>query len=142
MPRGKEFTNSERRCILAAMYMGKSIPKIAKEIHRTATGIRAMLKRVVSKRRSGRPRKLSPRDERRIFRIASNSAKSSGQIRSESGVNVSSETIRRLLNSCPYIKRQKMMKAPRLKDEHIRKRLEFASANSERDWSKVGFLST
>ena len=142
MPRGKEFTDFERRYIMAAIYAGKSIPKIAKELHRTAPGIRGMLKRVVSKRRSGRPRKLSLRDERRIIRIASNSAKSAGQIRAESGVNVSCDTIRRLLNSCSCMKRQKMMEAPRLKHEHIWKRLEFASANAERDWSKVGFLST
>lgn len=139
MPHGKQFNDFERDRILASRTTGFSYRQIAKKLHRSASGIRDFINRRVSKRRTGRPPKLSITDKRRIIRTALNSEKSSNQIKSECSLPVCSRRIRRILNDCPYIQRRKLKKAPSLCRIDVQNRLNFAAENTERDWSKVSF---
>lgn len=53
------------------------------------------------KKRSGRPRKIFARDERRIVILASNAVKSLREITAECGWNVSRDTVNRVLTAPP-----------------------------------------
>jgi hypothetical protein len=52
---------------------------------------------------------------------------------------VSSRTIRRVISRNPNLVRQKMKPAPKLTEEHKRRRLEFARNNMDRNWDSVSF---
>lgn len=144
MPRGKELTVVEKAQIEALRTAGKSYTFIANQLHRSKGCIQDFVTKRRSyglKRRSGRPKKLTEREERHISRIASNSTKSANEIKRECQLQVSKGTIIRALNRNPNLKREKMMSAPKLKMEHKIQRLEFAKKNMRTDWDMVRTLT-
>lgn len=147
MPRGLEFSEIEKGQIVALRREGKSYGNIAELLGRTKAGIQSFVNRLSSDgqllpkcRRSGRKKKLSPRQERLIARAASNSMKSSAQIKNECQLDVSTSTIRRSIQRTPHLRREKMMSAPRLLPRHKHQRLDFGAKNMNRDWKQVIFV--
>ena len=88
-------------------------------------------------KRKPKKSKVSGREKRRIVQLASNSSKSLKTIKSDLGLNVCKETIRKVPKDSPHIVRSKMNKAPNLKLVHKQKRMEFARENMARDWEQV-----
>ncbi len=101
----------------------------------------------ISQRRPGRPRKLTPRQERLLMRRVeenrhASSLQLSKEVESQTGVTISHDTIRRTLqgngmHGC------RPRKKPLLKPRHKKARLEFARAHADKDedyWS--GLLYT
>jgi transposase len=140
MPRGTELTEFEKGQIQAYNDAGKSNREIARLLRRSEFVVRNFLKNPEAygtRKRSGRPSKVSERDKRRIYRAASNSTASSSKIKRDLGLNVHPKTIRRVISKNPNLVRRKMKRAPALKEVHKRQRLEFARRNMNKDWSKV-----
>ncbi len=91
----------------------------------------------ISQRRPGRPRKLTPRQERLLMRRVeenrhASSLQLSKEVESQTGVTISRDTTRRTLQRngmhgcCPR-------KKPLLKPRHKKARLEFARAHADKD---------
>lgn len=140
MARGKKLTEKEIGKIEALHKRNISIKKIAEELKRSRHVILNYLKNPNTygkKHSSGRKRKLSKQDERRIARKASNSTKSLVQIKSELQLDVHKTTIWRSLKRNSFITYERMNKAPRLLQRHKDSRLEFARQNMDRDWKLV-----
>ena len=110
MCRAKGFNDIECPYILAARVIGKIYQKIVKELRHTIDRIQSILKYVVSKRRLTCLLTLSARNQSWIIQTTLNSEKSSSQIQPKYEVDFSSMAIRKVLNSCFYIKRQKITK--------------------------------
>ncbi len=91
----------------------------------------------ISQRRPGRPRKLTPRQERLLMRRVeehrhASSLQLSKKVESQTGVIISRDTIRRTLqrngmHGC------RPRKKPLLKPRHKKARLEFARAHADKD---------
>uniref|UniRef100_A0A182S022 HTH_Tnp_Tc3_2 domain-containing protein n=1 Tax=Anopheles funestus TaxID=62324 RepID=A0A182S022_ANOFN len=91
----------------------------------------------------GRPKKLSPRDERKIVRAAAHSTKGCRQIKNDLRLNVGKTTVWRTLKSSPYIAREIMEKIPSFKPHHKIARLEFATDHMtwNNEWSNMVALT-
>lgn len=140
MPKGKNLTEYEKGQIQAFHQSGISNREIARKSKRSHDVVNKYLKNPAaygSKKRSGRPKKVTPRQQRRIINTASNSTITINKIRREQDLNVSKSTVSRILNSSPHIVRSKMNVAPRLKPHHITNRLEFARSQMDRNWETV-----
>ncbi len=98
----------------------------------------------ISQRRPGRPRKLTPRQERLLKRRVeenrhASSLQLSKEVESQTGVTISRDTIRRTLqrngmHGC------RPRKKPLLKPRHKKARLEFARAHADKDedyWDSI-----
>ncbi len=102
----------------------------------------------ISQRRPGRPRKLTPRQERLLMRRVeenrhASSLQLSKEVESQTGVTICCDTIRRTLQRngmhgcCPR-------KKPLLKPRHKKAHLEFARAHADKDedyWDYWGCMS-
>lgn len=144
MPRGKTLTEKEKGAIEAYWKSGESMRAIARKINRSHHVVQNFLANPAeygTKKHPGRPSKLSPRDKRKIIATASNTTKSLTQIRNDCNLNVSRETIRRVLKNSPNIVRSKMLTAPLLTPFHKEKRLEFARLNMNRQWNMVSYAA-
>lgn len=118
---------TEKGMIKAYHEAGKSNRWIGNKIHRNESSIRYYLKNGDSKKRKPGPKtKISPKTKRLIIRKASNKAISTSTIKDEIQLNVSKETIRRVIRNSQVLKYQKMMVKPPLKLEHKLKRLQWA----------------
>lgn len=140
MPRTQLLSIREKGQIDVLRRLNYGYKKIAKSIDRSKTCVKNYLKRQAApkpKTRQGRPPKLSARTKARILRLASNSAKTSKEIRDESGASVSPMTIRRVIHSCPHMRRAKLKRSPFLTKLHKQRRCEFARREMTRDWSSV-----
>lgn len=143
MPRSQQLSIAEKAKIDAYRSTGMGYGIIAKNIGRSKCCVEQYIKKsrgYGTKKRSGRPSKVSARDQRRIVNAASNSAKSAREIAAESGISVSKNTICRILKRSQHIVRAKKMPAPRMTASHKEKRLDFAKNEMARDWSKVSFV--
>uniref|UniRef100_A0A7I4Y306 Transposable element Tc3 transposase n=1 Tax=Haemonchus contortus TaxID=6289 RepID=A0A7I4Y306_HAECO len=142
MARGRLFSSDENAPIRALHEAGLSKRAISRRIGRSLCFLQRFLEKPDVPRcntSSGRPRKVTTRDERKILRAVSNSMSSLSQIRSELNLSVSKTTVWRAVRRCENITRQAMKKAPRILDRHREARLEFAEMNLGRDWAKVVF---
>lgn len=137
MPRGRQFSEYERGFIHASVKEGKTFEQIAKDLKRSAAGVRQFAQRKSYQRRSGRPSTISERERRLIIRTASNSDLSSETIRQLCNINATSRTVRNVIRQCPYIRRLKLMKKSRLTKYHEQERLKFARNNMDQDWDTV-----
>ncbi len=98
----------------------------------------------ISQRRPGRPRKLTPRQERLLMRRVeenrhASSLQLSKEVESQTGVTISRDTIRRTLqrNGMHGCRPQKK---PLLKPRHKKAHLEFARAHADKDedyWDSI-----
>ena len=140
MPLALSLSDIEKGQIIAYHDSGMSNRAIAKKLGRSHNVINCFIKnpdRYGTKKRSGRPSVLSPRNKRRILAHASNSMDSCSKIRRDLELDVSSETIRRTINQSGFIKRAKLISALRLTDKHKASRLEFSRKNMQTDFKPV-----
>lgn len=89
----------------------------------------------------GRPKVLSPRDERQILRVLKKNRRTSvGQLKAKSNVAASDSTIKRFLSK-NNIRRKKMKGQPRLSKDHKERRLQFAKEHQtwDEEWTTVIF---
>lgn len=143
MGRGKALTDFERGEIAAFHKSGCSQRDIAQKLNRSNRAIFNELHKDErsEKMKTGRKRKLSDRDERHIVLSASNKRTTSRRIKHDLGLQVSTRTIRRVLEKTEYLTYSKMRRGP-WSDERVKKhRLEWAQHCEETDqeWNTVIF---
>ena len=143
MGRGSELSEEERRLVMNLHNQGVSRREIAKAVGRS----RDSIGRVISRNgagaglRSGRPKKLSDRSERRITRCASNRSISTREIRRSLTLNVSKHTVWRVLKSCDHLRYRKKLAKPPLTVNHMQARFDWSLARLlwNEEWKSVIF---
>lgn len=145
MPKGTELTEFEKGQIQALHDQKIIITDIANQVGRSRRVIANYLKNPagygLKKHKRGRKSKLTNRQKNRIIQTASNSTKSTKEIKEELDLHVHRETVRRIIKNSPHIIRAKMLPAPALKPEHIEKRLTFARNNMGTIWRHVSYFN-
>jgi transposase len=142
MGSGKRLTEYEKGQIDVRRDNGQGYKKIAKALNRSSSAVAKYLNGKTGQTKStGRPKKLSERQERQIIKKASNSFKSLSKIKNELKLNVGKTTVWNTIKKSNVIVRRKLMKAPALTDDHKIRRLKFAKENMATDWSKVNHLN-
>lgn len=145
MPAGKKLTEEEKvRIETLKDHTKLSNRQIASRISRSEKVIRNFLKNRTEygrKKASGRPPKLSNPQKRALIRTASNSLKSSGALREELGLNITSRRVRQILNSCGHLENKKLMPKPKLSPQNIEARKQFAISHMSwtKEWRKIIF---
>lgn len=129
MPRGRELSELEVRKIWFYKGSGKSEREISKILKRSKTAIH----NVLSKRdfygkykRSGRKNKVSARDKRQIFKLATKQNLSTRKITQQTSKNISHMTVWRTLRSNSNVALRKLKRKPRLLKNHKEQRLKWA----------------
>jgi len=110
MGRGKLYTNEEKRRIQALHAEGNNIASIIIKTAKSRKGINNVLWPAVRrgrKKKLGRPRKTTAREDRLLLRKASNSLLSSAQLASLLPSKISKSTVLRRIKGCGYIKFRK-----------------------------------
>ncbi len=150
-PHGREMSQDLRKKIISLHKKGEGYKKISKALlisQNTVAKVVQTFKKdgtaTISQRRPGRPRKLTPRQERLLMRrVEENrhacSLQLSKEVESQTGVTISRDTIRRTLqrngmHGCHPRKK------PLLKPRHKKARLEFARAHADKDeeyWDSI-----
>ena len=152
MVKVKETTIEERHIILDLRKDGKSFRCIAKLVYKPLSTIHYIVKKfnedniVANRPRTGRPSKLSERDERFIVRkIKKNPFESSSSIASELnesyGQNVTARTVRNKIRKSGFRSRV-ARKKPFINKRNQKKRIEFAKTYRSMPnsfWNKVIF---
>jgi transposase len=135
----KELSPYQRAIIIGRAQAGQKPSQIGKELNIPRDTVKYTLQKdpirneAQSIPRSGRPRKLSLRDERAILRILRKNPKITWrELLKESNLNVSKSTYYRMLKR-HNIKKWLAAKRPKLTDIHAEKRLQWALEH--RDWS-------
>ncbi len=136
-PHGREMSQDLRKKIISLHKKGEGYKKISKALlisQNTVAKVVQTFKKdgtaTISQRRPGRPRKLTPRQERLLMRRVeenrhASSLQLSKEVESQTGVTISRDTIRRTLqrNGMHGCRPQKK---PLLNLRHKKARLEFA----------------
>ncbi len=150
-PHGREMSQDLRKKIISLHKKGEGYKKISKALlisQNTVAKVVQTFKKdgtaTISQRRPGRPRKLTPRQERLLMRRVeenrhANSLQLSKEVESQTGVTISRDTIRRTLqrngmHGC------RPRKKPLLKPRHKKARLDFARAHADKDedyWDSI-----
>ncbi len=150
-PHGREMSQDLRKKIISLHKKGEGYKKISKALlisQNTVAKVVQTFKKdgtaTISQRRPGRPRKLTPRQERLLMRRVeenrhASSLQLSKEVESQTGVTISRDTIRRTLqrngmHGCSPRKK------PLLKPRHKKARLEFARAHADKDedyWDSI-----
>lgn len=140
MPRGLKLTEFEKGQIYAFSQQNMPKREIARRLRRSDYVVRNFLRNPQNygtRKRSGRPVLLKPRDQRRIGRAMSNSLISLSKIKQQQTLSASITTIWRAVQSNKNIVRAKMKAAPNLKAHHMKNRDNFARANMAINWKQV-----
>ncbi len=150
-PHWREMSQDLRKKIMSLHKKGEGYKKISKALlisQNTVAKVVQTFKKdgtaTISQRRPGRPRKLTPRQERLLMRRVeenrhASSLQLSNEVESQTGVTISRDTIRRTLqrngmHGC------RPRKKPLLKPRHKKARLEFARAHADKDedyWDSI-----
>lgn len=142
MGRANSLTETEKGQISVLRECGNSQREIAATIGRSQTVISHYLALGDHYgKRSGRPAKVTTRDERRIVHLAQKSL-SIREIASELGNTLSVGTIHGILSKFPYLSWCKRIGQPPLKDSHVSARLDFAQKYmswGDKEWKRVVF---
>ena len=144
MGTGKRLTELEKGKILAYKSEGLSNRSIGKKIHRSNTVINNFFNKKEKYgcvKISGRPKTYTPRDERRILKMSSNSTNTAGTISSYFGPEIKQHTVLRIINKSKNLKRLKMKRCPKLSADDKKLRLEFCKTHMSwiEDWKRVVF---
>lgn len=143
MGRGRDTSEYEKGAIAALSAEGLSIRQIAARLGINRSSVHYQLNHPpeLVRARRGPKKKLSERDERHIFRTASNQMTSSKRIKNDLDLNVSERTVRRYMQSNKYLSWDKMRKGP-WNDARIRRqRLAWCEEvqNMGLEWNNVIF---
>ncbi len=150
-PHGREMSQDLRKKIISLHKKGEGYKKISKALlisQNTVAKVVQTFKKdgtaTISQRRPGRPRKLTPRQERLLMRRVeenrhASSLQLSKEVESQTGMTISLDTIRRTLqrngmHGC------RPRKKPLLKPRHKKARLDFARAHADKDedyWDSI-----
>ena len=142
IPHDSHLSDVEKGKIDAYKDIGLSIRQIVEKINRSSKVVWRYLKNPFGygqKKRPGRPRKLSAREDRRIYRAASNTVTSLARTKESLHIYVCKTSIWNSLKRGGTIVCRKMAPAPKFTADHLRKRLQFARYDAARvtDWTKV-----
>lgn len=143
MPRGKTLTSEEKAQIRALRTAKHSLKNIADQLKRSKSCVYDFLKRDatgITKKRCGRPQKLSPQDKRNIKRNLSKKSVSAKALKLELNLNVSVSTITRAIHKTNCFEYKKRKVAPLITENHRSKRLEWAMAYNRfypHEWDMV-----
>ncbi len=151
-PHGREMSQCHlRKKIISLHKKGEGYKKISKALlisQNTVAKVVQTFKNdgtaTISQRRPGRPRKLTPRQERLLMRRVeenrhASSLQLSKEVESQTGVTISRDTIRRTLQR-NGMHGWRPRKKPLLKPRHKKARLEFARAHADKDedyWDSI-----
>lgn len=152
MPKIKELPFSEKENIIKLFNENNSLGKIGKLVNRKKSTVQYIINKWKSSgcldnsSRSGRPKILSPRDERRILKEVSENPFISAQnlandIAITSGKNVCPETVRKVIRKGGY-KGRVARKKPFISEVNRVKRLKFATEYKDKTidfWKSVIF---
>ena len=136
MAKTRELSTDLRQKIIDSHKKGKGYRKISKELDLSLSTVGNIIRKyknsehaVANLPRSGRPRKLTDGNARWISRKVQKSPfVTRGEIQSElkeAGIDVKKDTISRALNRCGLLSRSPR-KAPLLKRQHVKARLNYA----------------
>lgn len=144
MGSGKTLTATERAKIDAFKEIGLSGREIARRLNRSKTVVNNYLAdpQNYGKNQKGRTGKATtPRENRLILRLASNSTLPATMIRAKSGVSANITTVRRIIQKSDTIQRRKLKKKPVLKPVHKEHRMDFARQHVDwsSEWKRVVF---
>lgn len=144
MPRGTELSEEEKGKVWAFHEMGLSAREIGRRLNRTRTVVLNLIKlrgKYGSKKRSGRKPTLSDRQRREIFKCATNSNMSAGEIQRHLLLSISRRRVQQILHQDERLKYVKRNKFPKLTPRHKTARLNFAEKHQfwEEDWQSVIF---
>jgi transposase len=142
MPKAEQLTEFERGQIAALNATGMPHRQIEASIRRSKTAVTNYLADPENhgrKKRSGRPKKVTPRDRRAILREASNNGSTSTSIKDALNLPCHSSTIKRVLKESPIHKYSKRRGKPTLKPVHKQARIEWAKHHMEfgQKWRNV-----
>src|SRR5438552_4265422 len=129
MPRGSHLTDFEKGQICALESTGKSHRQIAKELKRSHAVIDNYLRDKEgygSKKRKGRPGKLSAKAKRSLVRHLSNTGDTARKAASALGLWVHKKTVLRAIHKAETLKYSKPLSKPPLRQIHKTARLNFA----------------
>ncbi len=150
-PHGREMSQDLRNKIISLHKKGEGYKKISKALligQNTVAKVVQTLKKdgtaTISQRRPGRPRKLTPRQERLLMRRVeenrhASSLQLSKEVESQTGVTISCDTIWRTLQR-NGMHGYRPRKNPLLKPRHKKACLEFARAHADKDedyWDSI-----
>jgi transposase len=139
----KSLSNEQRRTILVMLENGKSVWHIANYLgvgKSTVSSLRSQLSSTAKQAVTGRPRKITPQDIRRLVRFVTTAKVDNAcQLKQLTGLDVTPQTIR---NSLKREGMEAIVKAkkPLLKKRHLKARLTFAHKYkdwTEEDWGRV-----
>ena len=150
-PHGREMSQDLRKKIISLHKKDEGYKKISKALLISQNTVAKVIQKfnkdgtaTISQRRPGRPRKLSPKQERLLMRSLNENRHTSSlqlakEVERQSGVTVSRDTIRRTLHrngmhGC------RPRRKPLLKPMHKKARLDFARAHAEKDedyWDSI-----
>ncbi|CDF32824.1 unnamed protein product [Chondrus crispus] len=129
MPKGKQLTDVEKGQILVLHNQCSSVREIAESINRSKTVVHNSTKNPQaygSKKRSGRPPKLTPVLMRKVIREASKGEKSANQIRKALDLPVYRSRVQDLLRKYINLKYANFISAPILTPMHMPQQLGWA----------------
>lgn len=147
----KELTERERQLIVDHVFDGKSYAEVSQLLKCSKSTVSKVVKKfkeigsLKNQKRSGRPRKTSPREDRKLIKhLKKNRFVTSSKLNSEwhkDGVDVSDITVRRRLAEKKY-SFCKAKKKPLLTTKHKKDRLKWAKEHkswSIEQWKQVLF---
>lgn len=142
MGRGKQLSAFEQGQIDGLRTAGKGFREIGRTIGRSEHVVRNFLKNPAlysTHNQHGRPKSVTPRDERRIGRAFSNSQMSLRRAKSQLGLQASKSSIHRALKRNPNIKYTKMQPVPKLTARHKGLRIQCAQKymSWKNEWEQV-----
>ncbi|KAF0709763.1 hypothetical protein AaE_012778 [Aphanomyces astaci] len=129
MPAGSKLSEEEQGMILALKDVGKGLREIERLIGRSRGAITLFLKDTAAyntKKRTGRPPKVTRTDIRRLIRTASNSFLSSRELVAQCQLTIKARRARQLLATCEHLKFVKAKATPVLTEKHKKARLQWS----------------
>ena len=122
-----------------------SIRSISSEVERSRDAVSRFLKRPAlgnQKKWKARNRKMTAGDKRLLIREACKGKRSAAQLKCDLQLPVNVRQIQKILQSCMYLRYDKMQRAPYMNDRHRLERVKWVKAVSEWgavNWKKVIF---
>lgn len=145
MGKGPRIAPNERKIIQNLFKGGNTVREIVQIVERSETAIRNVLKGVngrKSRKRLGRPSKITPKMRRRIVRKGLTGNFTARQIKAKTDVKVSVRRVQQVLKESEHLKWRRAVTGPMLRKEHIEARKKWALDILEKgpyDWRKVIF---